>query len=201
MARTSPVLLLKWRRPVNPRQEVWKILREEKSISFADLCSRLKIHTRTIQDYLRGLQAAGILSFDGEPGLRRATLIRDTGIRAPRIRKDGSPVEMGQGRQAAWTGIRIQKRFTVRDLHLTTGIDEGDAKSFCKYLVKAGYLRVAEKGGPGKLTTYLLDPRRDSGPLAPQVTRLKMVFDPNTNEVSWPNENSDVEAQVEGAIP
>jgi hypothetical protein len=121
---------------------------------------------------------------------------RDVGLRAPRLRTDGTPVEMGKGRHAAWQGMRILKRFTIRELHNATGAQESDIKSFCVYLTKAGYLRMIVRGAGGKPSTFQLI--RNSGPKAPQVTRLKCVFDPNLCAVTWPTAEIEAETTVEG---
>jgi hypothetical protein len=202
MARTATHLLLKWRRPVDARQVIWVAIRARSTpFTTAMLAQQARLNETTVRTYLRALAAGGILSIESGDAPSVYALARDVGHRAPRLRNDGTPVEMGRGRQAAWIGMRIQKRFTARDLHLSTGIAISDAKSYCQYLAKAGYLRVADKGGPGKLATYMLDPRRDSGPLAPQVTRVRCIYDPNTQSIVWPGPDVEAEMQIEGARP
>jgi hypothetical protein len=204
MGRKSPVLLLKWRRPVDSRQAIWDAIRAAglvDSVSLEEIERETRIHQRTIRDYLGCLTAAGIVELTLDPKTAWR-LVDDQGMRAPRVRTDGTPVTQGQGRANAWKGIRILKRFTMRDLHAATGTAESDLKSYLPYLVKAGYLRLVEPGSRkkgGSAPVYMLDPRRNSGPEAPQVTRLKAVFDANTETVVWPDESVVAETEVEGA--
>ncbi|MEW6490806.1 MAG: hypothetical protein AB1578_23205, partial [Thermodesulfobacteriota bacterium] len=58
-------------------------------------------------------------------------------------------------------------------------VGEADAEHYCRYLAKAGYLaRVGHR-------RYRHLPRRRTGPLPPQIQRVRQVFDPNTGEVVW----------------
>jgi len=194
--RKSPVVLMKWRRPLDYRQAVWdEIRRAEGAFAEPWLSNTAKVQIRTVRSYLQCLVAGGILSSeDGPPRLYR--LVHNTGLHAPRIRPNGTAVEQGRGRASAWLAMRVLKRFTVRELHAACGATEVDIKSFCKHLLKAGYLKAAVKGAGGAPSTYLLI--RNTGPLPPQVTRIKCVYDQNLGEVTWPTAQVEAEAVVDG---
>jgi hypothetical protein len=198
--RKSPVLLMKWKRPVDARQAIWEEIRRNAKVcdganpfTAAGISLTLKIHRDTVDTYLDCLLIGGYVAVDQG----QYSLTRDVGRQAPRLRADGSVVEMGKGRTAAWRGMRIMKRFTTRELHNATGAAETDIRSFCTYLLKAGYLKKISGGRSGNPATYQLI--RNTGPEAPQVTRAKFVFDPNLTEVTWPTAVTEIEAVVEGA--
>lgn len=64
--------------------------------------------------------------------------------------------------------------------HASIPIPEETSKDYCKRLLAAGYLRVLVKADPHvpRIARYRLI--RASGPKAPQVQRVRQVFDPNT---------------------
>lgn len=195
LGRKSPVVLMRWRRPLDYRQALWDVIRAADG-TFAEkwASEAAKIEIRTVRSYLACLVAGGFLERqEGPPRLYR--MIRTSGLHAPRLRADGSPVEQGRGRTAAWRAMRVLKRFTVRELHAASGAGEVDLKSFCKCLLKAGYLKASGKAG-SKVYTYILV--KDTGPLPPQVTRVKCIFDPNLSVVTWPTAAVEAETVVEG---
>ncbi len=88
-----------------------------------------------------------------------------------------------------WRTIRMVKQFTPRDLALQSsteevGVTEATARTYCTMLLKAKYLRVIQKAVPGKRQAIYLFVR-DTGPLPPQIQRVKQVYDPNINEVVY----------------
>ncbi len=148
------------------------------------------IPNKTITDYVKRLVAGGYVeehaSF-AETG--RYVLVRDAGVHPPRIRPNGQPVQQGKGTENMWRSMRMMKQFTPRDLmaHSTTdtvSVAEDTAKRYCSMLLKAGYLRVIQKAVPRqRQATYKL--LRNTGPLPPQIQRVKQVFDPNICEVTY----------------
>ena len=53
------------------------------------------------------------------------------------------------------------------------------AADYLKFMLRAGYVRR----NAGR---YSFVRARDPGPLAPQIQRVKQVFDPNSKTVVWP---------------
>ena len=88
--------------------------------------------------------------------------------------------------QPVWQAMRIQRRFTTRDLLTTADCGESQVHKYCRALAQAGFLRLHQarvSGRPGSRDVWLLV--RDSGPTAP-IRRHdgSGVFDPNTG-VAW----------------
>ena len=173
--------------PHECRQAIWDEIRLQKGAAFRmhdlDIC----MDDSSIREYLTGLVNAGYLT--AVKSRKRSmptyyTLIRDTGVEAPRVRKNGTPVTQGQGRRQIWNTISILKVFTLRDLVFNASTDthriaEGEAKSYCIMLVHAGYLANRPDG------TYALIPGKWTGPHPPQVQRTKQIYDPNLRKVVY----------------
>lgn len=169
---------------------IWSKIRGLCEFTVTDIVRATDINRKTATDYVKRLEAGGYVK-------KRASyertklwyLTRDGGIHAPRLKKDGTPVTQGGGVLNMWRSMRMLKQFTPHDLALhsntgTVSVTEMTARSYCSMLLKAGYLRVLQKAVPGKRqATYQFI--RDTGPKAPQIQRVKQVFDPNLNEVTY----------------
>lgn len=182
-------------RPEEKRQAMWAEIRKTDGVPFAAsrIAREMWFGIDVINDYLRGLSSAGYLERTppAMPG-RCATyrLVRDTGAEAPRVRRDGSAVTQGRGREQMWRTMRILGEFTPRELAITASTEEihiapGEASSYVNRLYAAGYLRMTCKGKPGhkrgtgEQARYLFLRHMYTGPHAPQVQRDKRVYDPN----------------------
>lgn len=174
--------------PTECRQAVWDEIRTCNSpFSVSDIAKSVRLEESTVRDYLTGLMNAGHLKRSGSFRNFSAAnfiLINDTGHDAPRVRKDGTPVTMGQGRQQMWNAMQVLKVFTPRDLAFNATTDthtvaESEAKTYCAALCKAGYLvGLANQ-------RYSLVPAMWTGPHSPQIQRTKQVYDPNLKKVVW----------------
>jgi hypothetical protein len=142
----------------------------------------------SVRDYVTGLAAAGyIASLENEEvktGLIRWELIKDIGVEAPRVRKDGTPVTQGQGRENMWNAMRIMRTFTARELAVAARtpdcfVKESTAVDYARYLYHAGYLSKHKDG------SYQMLPSAYTGPHAPMIQRTKRVWDPNQRKVRW----------------
>lgn len=187
--------------PSECRQAIWEWVRSQGCQPFSTTDVDVNLDSSTIREYLAALHKAGYLEIisqgtRGEANTYR--LVDDCGVEAPRLRKDGTPVTQGNGRQQMWNAMRIIKQFTPVDLAFNASTDdlrvsEADARSYCSALHKAGYLRVAAphkngrcgKPGSGKMTTYLLIPAMWTGPQPPQIQRTKQIYDPNLKKIVW----------------
>lgn len=172
--------------PTECRQAIWEWIREHKHPFIqhdVDVC----LEASSIRDYLTGLTNAGYLEAiksrkRGEPTCYQ--LIKDNGIEAPRVRRDGTEVTQGQGRRQMWNAMQVLKVFSPRDLAFNAGteshsIAEGEAKTYCHLLSLAGYLVPRDNG------KYALIATRWTGPHPPQIQRTKQVYDPNLRKVVW----------------
>lgn len=178
--------------PHECRQAIWAWIREfsesnDNQLPFTARDIDVKLQASTIRDYLNGLEKAGYLSVVRtgkhlDPA--RYTLIKDTGHEAPRVRKDGTPVTQGIGRQQMWNAMRVLKTFRPIDLAFNSSTDdhrvaENEATTYCSILCKAGYLAAMKDGN------YFLIPSMWTGPYPPQIQRTKQVYDPNLLRVVW----------------
>ncbi len=174
-----------------PRERIWdaiRVLRVFDYSSIEDRCPRMP--ERTIEGYVRSLEKAGYVrrvTAHGRHSRARFELARDVGVEAPRLSKEGKPVDQGAKRLALWRAMKILKHFNATELQAAAGatVALADAKSYVHYLAKAGYLALVRKGDPHRHAQYRFIPARDSGPRAPMVQRVKHVYDPNLGAVVW----------------
>jgi len=181
----------------SPRQRIWEAIRAwagtgDGTFTASVLSRTAKLEMSPIQDYLRGLVAGGWagVAVQGGRGVENVyRLEKDNGIEAPRVRRDGSEVTQGSGNEALWGAISVLDSFTAQTIADISGATPHTAKTYCLFLARAGYLKVASQGkGRGKggvASVYLTVKSRISGPRAPMITRLKAVYDPNLHQVVW----------------
>jgi hypothetical protein len=182
--------------PTECRQAIWEWIRAwHGSFTVNDILMIVRLEPSSVNDYLTGLVNAPeqYLTARKSPSrgvLTQYVLNNDIGNDAPRVRKDGTPVTMGQGRQQMWNAMRILKNFSVIDLAFNSSISEcqiaeSEAKGYCAALCKAGYLvgRGSLSGVEGQ--RYMLIPSMWTGPHPPQIQRTKQVYDPNLKRVVW----------------
>lgn len=188
----SPAKPVIGRRPADQasdgRQAMWAAMkRTPDMIQVSDLVQATRLNRSTVTRYLKSLTEAGHLEHVPAPtGLAGSwKLIRDTGYHAPRVRSDGSKVTQGDVNSQLWLAMCSLRDFDFRDLlhHASIEISEATAKDYCKRLLSAGYLRVLSKADPAQAIIARYRLIRPSGPLAPQVQRVRQVFDPNTGAV------------------
>lgn len=170
------------------RQDIWLALkRTPDRITVTDIVGQVRLARSTVARYLKALTEAGHLeALDTPAGQAGAwKLIHDVGHHAPRVRADGSKVNHGEITAQLWLAMCGLKDFDFRDLVQSASIEipEATAKDYCKRLLSTGYLRVLVKADPhqGRIARYRLI--RPSGPRAPQVQRVRQVYDPNTGAV------------------
>lgn len=175
--------------PSECRQAIWDEIRSnpEAPFTITEMSKMMKLETSSVREYIIGLFNAGYLGINSVR--KEYFIIKDTGHEAPRVRKDGTPVTQGHGRQYMWNAMRILKQFRAIDLAFNSSTDtlkiaESEAKSYCAALCKAGYL--VNKGNQ----SYMLIPAMWTGPQPPQIQRTKQIYDPNLKKVVW--------AKVEG---
>ncbi len=182
------------------RDAVWAAIRrlgEGAAFTPRDIERETDVPGKTVRDYLAGLAAAGYLAAVASKPLMYA-LARDVGVEAPRVRKDGTEVTQGRGREQMWRTMKVMSTFTARDLaiHASTAdspVSQEDAKSYVGHLNRAGYLalvRQAKGGRPGQ-AQYRLLRSKNTGPKPPQIQRVKQVWDPNLQQVMWQGEGRD----------
>lgn len=183
------------------REAVWAVIRQAKTFTVTDLCKEIDLSRDAIRDYVRCLEKAGIVEREplDETSIGQALIFHlvpehDPGPEAPRVRKDGSEVTQGRGREAMWAVMKALKTFTALDVAVTASNDQymvalSEAKHYIGYLSKSGYLAVITPGKPGgtktpgKLARYRFI--RNTGPKPPMVQKCAQVWDPNLKKVVW----------------
>ena len=202
MAKKKTKLIRSSRYPAE-RQRIWEAIRKQQTFTNTSISKATKIDELRVQFYLPGLYKAGYIKPDKTPRGQKLSrddfkkitweLINDVGIDAPRVTREGKPVKQGILRNQMWRTMKMLNRFTYIDLAIHASTDEhavsrADAKNYCNYLHKAKYLsvvRAAVKGKKPKPALYQFINSKNTGPDAPIVQRIKVVFDPNLNEVVW----------------
>ena len=175
------------RGPLESRQAVWDAIRRMRRFTVPVVRDETLLKTDTVRDYILGLEAAGyvrkITESSGVGVPARWELAKDAGSEAPRVRRDGTPVIQGQGRENMWNAMRILRDFTARELAVAASmpncrVKELTAEDYIKHLHRAGYLR---KNG----SRYMFLPGAYTGPMAPMIQRTKRVWDPNLKQIRW----------------
>ena len=181
------------------RQRAWEQIRIHKErFQLYTISRRAEADDQTVKTYLCALMKGGyVVKLTDEELFEEAhyQLIRDTGIEAPRLNRDGQPVTQGMGQEAMWRCLRMLGPMDARQLTghvLSSGVElkESTAKRYIKALKKAGYLQVVHPCDRqrGKMEVLMLIPRMDSGPRPPQIQRVGVVYDPNWNKVMHADE-------------
>lgn len=181
------------------RQAVWDAISKMRDgVTIRQLRDETTMKVDSVREYVIGLEKAGYLErvnpVESQNGAAAAVfkLINDIGVDAPRVRKDGSPVTAGQGRENMWSAMRIMRRFTARELAVAARtpdcfVAESTAADYAKHLCHAGYLRSQDDG------SYLMLPTAYTGPKAPMIQRTKVVWDPNQNKIRWRSGEGEVD--------
>ena len=182
------------------RQDLWDQIRRLKTFVRGDLEQAGGLSQDAIRDYLRGLVRAGYLSREEQGAARRVSgvkkrpdlyrLVRDIGIDAPRVRRDGSEVSQGRGREQMWRTLKIVGSVSAKDLAVQASTEEQavsheTAKEYLLTLHRAGYLKCTQQPQGQKPGRYRLIPTRYYGPKPPQIQRVNAVYDPNLGRVVW----------------
>lgn len=167
------------------RERIWAAIRELKRFTSFDLALKTRLTRRgsAINDYLKGLEKAGFIRVVSEKkrGVsNRYELARDIGVEAPRVNKSGG-VLLPSGRSRMWKTMRILGTFTARELASAASLADapvavGEAEYYCAWLCRGGYLR-----GDKRRWTFIS--AMNSGPKAPQILRVKKLYDPNRDAV------------------
>lgn len=187
------------RNPLETREAIWAIIRRLITFTVRELYLETRCSMEQVRDYVAGLTAAGYLEKRESAGY---ALVMDCGIEAPRVRRDGTEITQGKGREQMWLVMKVLDDFSALDLavHASTEdvqVSEIDAKSYIHYLFKAGYLVTAYPGKPGNkagngtLSRYRLLPQKYTGPRPPMVQRIKQVYDQNLQKVIWRSAGGD----------
>ena len=175
------------------RSALWAAIREfhskEQDWTTRELQQETRCSIGQAQEYVKGLAAAKIIKVNGErtvgtgrfSSAKTYILVNDMGVEAPRVRRDGTMVTQGRGREQMWETMRVLTNFTVHDLVVFASTDDhpvatAEAEYYCRMLSYAGYLDCR-----GDNFTLVLR----HGPKPPMIQRVHQIYDPNINKVVW----------------
>ncbi|MGD9861499.1 MAG: hypothetical protein AB7D26_13095 [Marinobacterium sp.] len=179
------------------RQRVWEQIRIHRDrFEIYTIARRAEADDETVETYVRCLVAGGfVVKLTKGRELSVFQLIKDNGIEAPRLTRDGQPVTQGLGQEAMWRCLRMLGAMDSHQLALhaaSSGVEVKPtaAKRYLQALKKAGYLEIVKPCNrtKGQKEILRLIPRMDSGPRPPQIQRVGVVYDPNWNKVMHADE-------------
>ncbi|NOV29205.1 hypothetical protein [Methylomonas sp. ZR1] len=184
----------------SPRQLIWEQLRHSRNgITLPALVGALPgtIHRDTTRTYVKSLLAGQYLELD-DFGLYK--LIKDNGVEAPRVRRDGSEVTLGREQENVWRSLRaVNHPVNYRELAAlastaTHPVTPAFAKDYLANLYKAGYVTRNDSKPFKGACKYQLIPSKNTGPRPPMIQRIKQVYDPNLGKVVWSETKGDGDA-------
>ncbi|WP_036203975.1 hypothetical protein [Marinobacter sp. MCTG268] len=181
-----------------PRQRVWEQIRKFKmKFKVYDIARSSDVDDETVKTYVQSLVKGGyvVRLTEAQYEIAEYQLLKDTGVEAPRLTRDGQPVTAGLGQEAMWRCLRMLGALDARQLaaHASSSGVEVKVTTSKRYLVmlkKAGYLEVVEPCNRrlARMEKLRLIPRMDTGPRPPQIQNVKTVYDPNLNKVMYTDE-------------
>lgn len=178
------------------RQTLWAEMRRRKQFTVAELYPG-RPPSAAAYDYLAALIAAGYVRREDRPARQgqgsapyRYSVVRDAGVDAPRLRRNGSVVTTGKARENLWRVIRILRDFNATEARIAADtplarVSNNEARRYITHLCRAGYLICIQPKRPGVLARYRLIRTRNTGPRPPMVQANGNIFDPNLGRVVW----------------
>lgn len=173
------------------RQRIWEVLKSQQGEwRLYPVARAANVDDETLKTYVRCLRNGGYLERVSSQPFKESTyrMLKTGGAEAPRLDRRGNPVTQGLAAEAMWRTLRILGELDARQIaeHASAaGIDVtlGYAKRYLGSLKKAGYLEIVRQSAPHRLEKIRLRANMNTGPHAPQIQRLKTVYDPNLNRV------------------
>ena len=169
------------------RQGIWSVIRTHRIISIKGICMSIGMPENTVRAFVKSLELACYLKeFYREKKPKRIyyKLIRDNGVLAPRIKKDGSPLDP-LPEQKMWFAMKPLSRFTALDLGFSTRLGEDKADAYCQKLSDAGFLKIVHHDPKNNRNTYFVIPSKCKGPLSPTIFEDGTVYDQNTDSIAF----------------
>lgn len=174
------------------RQRIWEAIRANAQGFTAYVVARqAKAHDATVRSYLQALVRGEYLQVVSGERFEEQTLclLKDVGAEAPSVTRDGKPSTAGKGTEAMWRTLRILGELDADELAAQASIvvptTRWTARSYLKWLNRAGYVQQVGASKPGRLARYRLVPGKNTGPRPPMIQRIGQVFDPNLGQVVY----------------
>lgn len=170
------------------RQRVWEVIRQYSGEPFTLAClvEHTGIKYATVHTYLNSLEKGGFVErHQQDVSGNHWRMVRDNGVDAPQLKKDGTPSTTGLGTEAMWRTLRILGSVTATELAAHASVSSkttrATALAYLGWLERAGYIRSDGK----RPARYHLIKSRVTGPRPPQIQRVGQVYDPNTARVVY----------------
>lgn len=173
------------------RQRMWEAMRAHpEAFTGYQIARRAAVHDTAVRSYIQSLEKAGYLErIAGADHFLEQTLrlVKDMGAEAPAVTRSGGASTAGLGNEAMWRTLRILGELTARQLaeHASVSVKVSlwTARSYLKWLVRAGYVELLSQGNGDRSARYRLIPNRYTGPRAPMIQRSAQLYDPNLGKV------------------
>lgn len=175
----------------NARQRIWEELcKQGDTFEIYPIARASNVDDETVKTYLQCLVAGKYVEIVSRKRYSKSTyrLVKNTGIEAPRLTRKGEPVKQGLISESIWRTLHILGVLDAAQIVAHVAAAGHDValsyvKRYLAALKKAGYLQVVVAGNPHRLEKIQLAPGMYTGPRAPQIQRVKTVYDPNLNKV------------------
>jgi response regulator of citrate/malate metabolism len=173
------------------RQRMWEAMRSHaEGFTGYQIARRSKVNDATVRSYIQSLEKAGYLErIAGADHFEEQTLrlIKDMGIEAPAVTRQGKASTAGQGNEAMWRTLRILSTLSARQLaehaSATVTVSLWSARSYLKWLNRAGYVELLSDKSGDKNARYRMISSRYTGPRPPMIQRGGNLYDPNLGKV------------------
>lgn len=186
-----------------PRQKIWEAIRAKRGTEWTrySIARTADVNDGTVATYVASLEKAGIVTISRREkttcvaALCFYKLIRDEGIEAPRVRRDGGRVTQGLAQEQMWRTLRMfNADINTREMAAHASTPEipvaiSAANDYLQMLHAAGYLVCTAQGkgtgNGGVQSRYRLNPAHNTGPRPPMICRTKVVYDPNLDKIVY----------------
>lgn len=172
------------------RQRIWEAIRVGRDgFTAYEVSRRASTDDTAVRSYLQSLIKGGYVEVVTGAKFEEQTLrlLKDIGAEAPAVTRDGKPSTAGKGTEAMWRSLRILGELDADELAAQASIvvptTSWTARSYLKWLKRAGYVIEVQASKPGKKARYRLGHNKYTGPRPPMIQRIGQVFDPNLGEV------------------
>ncbi len=177
------------------RQRVWEAIRASPAgFQAYGISRRANTDDTAVRSYLQSLIKGGYVEVvDGrrfeEQTLR---LVNDIGAEAPAVTRSGKPSTAGKGTEAMWRTLRVLDEMDADELAEQASVSvpttSWTARSYLKWLKRAGYVVEVCPAKAGNKARYRLAPGKYTGPRPPMIQRIGQVYNPNLGEVVFRQE-------------
>lgn len=162
------------------RDKMWTSIRTLKRFTLKELCQHSGLADSTARGFVKQLMTGGFIKARKDESPVVYQLIKDNGIHRPDITNDGR-LRKPDRMQRMWAAMKVLKTFRIADLTFVAETGSLEAKNYCYYLERAGYLKKSAD-------VFSFVKKNDTGPHAPRVmvARNFKVYDRNKGKVVWP---------------